>query len=380
MSYKLSQAAMHSSAKGTAQHVLIHLAEVVANDAVKEESSSGKVIFTAECFPGLDYLSRMTGYSESTIRRARQGLRKQGYISYKVVHGQKIKYTLHVPKWEHNQDEHGAQNGTPKGSQNERCREVKMSTIKENSKIEEIKDTLKTDKTKGEGVVVGCGTTTSDEEFIKQTVYGKLVDEGMSREEADNRIQAVWGEYKALEKAKQVEGYSGIRNKLQYLIGALYNMAKEGPKAGATSTTGKPEPRDLEGILAELREVFRAIYPKQAKHIDEIVSVDELPDNLINKVHAWEDSGWVKTVSPVGRVRSLIEGYVAGRIRDAIEDDKEQSGRDLVRWRWRRAERQAELKEAEKEGRSNASKEYIRERIRLLDEQIKKTEARINAA
>lgn len=94
MSYRLAQAALHSPAKGWAQHILIAMADI-ANDKQVEVTETALV---GSCYPSEDYLGRLTGYSRATIYRALQKLKQLKLIDYESRRGVPTTYTLHLPR------------------------------------------------------------------------------------------------------------------------------------------------------------------------------------------------------------------------------------------------------------------------------------------
>ena len=94
MSYRLAKAALHSAAKGTAQHVLATMADAVYD---KKVNDNDKKTLRATCNASKSYLAATAGYSVNTISRALKELQTLGLIAYDPKRKVASSYDLIIP-------------------------------------------------------------------------------------------------------------------------------------------------------------------------------------------------------------------------------------------------------------------------------------------
>ena len=217
---------------------------------------------------------------------------------------------------------------------------------------------------------------------IHEESISKLVMSGLSLEVAKSKIQAVWASFRALAEQKKKEGYAGIANKRNYLVGMLVNMAKEGLKERLLAAQ-EQEPRitDLYDILDYLREqALKQAETKLGKldgteryNIEQIYDSDTLSRT---KGRLWialtekQATGWLDEKSPVAAVRRMLglDLAMSSMVTKITYERYSAAQRRLERYEERIPELERELEGKECPDESEQFGGYLRCKFRDLKE------------
>ena len=145
--------------------------------------------------------------------------------------------------------------------------------------------------------------------------------------------------------------YAKIRNRrdIRNARGLLANILRDDIDELKRGTP-KDEPRDLDSILAALATDFAAIYPKQASHMADILSVDRIPRSTLAYLSGLEAANWDGVRSPVQKVKSALTGYVYEAIGYAREEDIKDLRREITECMGHASEERAWVKRYREDG------------------------------
>ena len=248
---------------------------------------------------------------------------------------------------------------------------TKTNIVEEKEEIYQDNDRTTVVAEKKESVCLLDSTSSSHrlKQFeVKNEAVEILTSRGMSEEEARERIKKVWAAF--YDEAKKKDR-AQIKNPRKFFAGWLANVALE--KGGEDALPVGAEPTTLEGILEALVPQFEKVYPPQKEQMKSIVCLESLPPNTVDYLRGLEASHWAGISSPLGKVKSLILGYVQREIEMAKEDDKRELGNTVFRLRKRIAEKQWVIQQDRIRG---AGEDWISK----LEQEVAELEARLEQA
>jgi hypothetical protein len=381
MGYELAHDALHvPGCKGNTKLVLIALADCCN-------------FRTGKCFPSHSTIAETIGSDRGTVVRAIAQLESLGYITCAGKHGSSLNYKLNIPQARDpvscgkNQQVEMLGNNT-KMLENTTGSVVKSNTNKEsNIEIKKEKNNASKAKVIKSTAIIkqdaACQLTTTTttklipkQEGIYSEAKRRLIGEGMSEAEAENLLKEIKDEF--VTKARWLKANGELEKKKspqRYLVGMLASMAKEGPKKAAVVEC---ESRKLDDILVKLREVYKGIYPDVVDRIDRILTVDNINHYTMEFLRSQEVQNWQGKSSPLEYVKSKLDGWMYGQVRQARDCEYSELSADLQRMRRRIGEKEYYWQEMKKQGTNKFELNDIDCQIKKLNTNISRAVARLH--
>jgi len=165
--------------------------------------------------------------------------------------------------------------------------------------------------------------------------HTKLIEQGMSQQDAGTRLKAVSEDFKAAVQTLKAGGYAGISNRRKYLLAKLVGMAMD--YKPSTKSAQAPAPTDREGIISAVAEYFKGVYPDQAQHIADWVQ--DAPNWIWTKFNGLMDARFDGR-NPVTATVNIFRNWMTEQNNYASQTTAEDIA-DMQRISSRKAEREA---------------------------------------
>ena len=332
MSYRLTHAASLSAAKGTAQHILMLLADCANDHEVIEEGNT----FKATCFPSQDYLAQRSGYGVSTVKRALKTLKEQGFISYDGRRGKVAHYALSLPKIVQNELTEIVQNELSKKSKMDYEDSPKWSNqivqnglIKENTKREEEKRTETEDTSAGKENKEKRSTTAAEDasvvsfpsfpssqqkppvdlslEAVQAATIDRLCENGSVPDRARRGVEANVSLYEIKFDRLQKTGELAKKNApFRYLVASYAGIVEDWFK----------KDRTLEEVLADMRIEMGHVYPEHRALLARILTPDALPGAVGESLRIKAELDWFGVTDPYTYPFKALANWVAREVEE----------------------------------------------------------------